>query len=123
MEENNIPGEAVMETSEPSLKTNVLALASVITGALAVPSLCCYYAGVIPGIAAIILGAIGLKQLKERMDTEKGKGLAIAGIVLGSLAIAFAAISFLFIGTLTLAGPSIGNVFSTVIEDLATPAP
>jgi hypothetical protein len=56
---------------------NTLAIVSLVLGIL-----CC-----MPfSIGAIITGAIAIKQI-DNNPMEKGKGLAVAGIVLGSLAI------------------------------------
>jgi hypothetical protein len=55
------------------------------TNSLAIAALCCaigqVIAGPIAGIAAIVLGAISLKQI--RLSGEDGRGLAITGLVLG----------------------------------------
>jgi hypothetical protein len=54
--------------------TNPLAIASLITGAL-----CC-----MPfPIAAVITGFLAIRQVDQSQGAQKGKGLAIAGIVLG----------------------------------------
>ncbi len=52
-------------------------------------------------LAAIILGAIGLKQINK--DGGKGKGLAIAGIVLGSIVVLLFILLFLLLGAFLLA--------------------
>jgi len=41
------------------------------------------------GIVPIVLGAIDLSRIKNGLSSEKGKGLDIAGIVLGAIAILF----------------------------------
>jgi hypothetical protein len=43
--------------------------------------------GPIPGIAALILGLIGLNQINKSPQTTTGKPLAIVGIVTGSLSL------------------------------------
>src|SRR6185437_15544268 len=56
------------------------------TNTLAIISLVCAIVSVVFGIlsiVAIILGALGLKQITAR--GEKGRGLAIAGLVIGIL--------------------------------------
>ena len=53
-------------------------------------SCCCYALSIMLGIAAIVLGIIGLKKEK------KGKGFAIAGIVTGAVGLSFAIIMFVF---------------------------
>ncbi|HEY5359477.1 MAG TPA: DUF4190 domain-containing protein [Streptosporangiaceae bacterium] len=57
------------------------------TNPLAIASLCCgigqVLLGVLAGIPAIVLGVIALNQIRKR--GERGRGLAIAGLVLGIL--------------------------------------
>ncbi len=52
---------------------------------LAVAALCCGLLGIFPlaAIAAIVLGIVALSQLRRRI--QRGRGMAIAGIVLGGL--------------------------------------
>jgi hypothetical protein len=57
-------------------QTNGLAIASLVCGVL-----CC-----LPfNLAAIITGVIALNQINEGGNTQKGRELAIGGIVLGAL--------------------------------------
>jgi hypothetical protein len=64
-----------------------IAIASLILGLVGVMlGLLCWMP--FPGIIAVILGIIALKQMKTAPDPT-GRGLAIAGIVLGSANIAF----------------------------------
>ena len=71
---------AQLEGTQPV--TNTLAIVSLVAGIV-----CC-----IPGVsplAAIVTGAIALSQINQNPGTQKGKGLAIAGIVLGCLTALF----------------------------------
>ena len=43
--------------------------------------------GPVPGVAAIILGAVALSQIKKSPQTTGGKPLAIVGIVTGGLTV------------------------------------
>jgi hypothetical protein len=56
---------------------------------LAIAALCCgigqILIGILAGIPALILGIIALNQIKTR--GESGRGMAIAGIVLGAIGI------------------------------------
>jgi len=61
-----------------------LAVASLITGILGLVFGCF---GPIPGVAAIILGAMALSQIKKSPLTTGGKPLAIVGIVTGGLTV------------------------------------
>lgn len=86
--------------SSQSEKTNILALVSVVSGGLALlsalVSLVLSFLAAVPGficasvsglfaLAAIVTGIIGLVQVNREGNTEKGKGLAIAGLALGVL--------------------------------------
>jgi hypothetical protein len=57
------------------------------TNPLAIAALCCsigqVIAGPFAGIAAIVLGAISLKQI--RVSGEDGRGMAMTGLILGIL--------------------------------------
>lgn len=90
-------------------KTNSLCIASLAT-ALAplvltwIPIL--QWFGLLSSIAAIILGAMGLKKVKESNGAETGKGLAVAGIVIGAVDI------LLFIIVVIIAGLIVGNLIN-----------
>ncbi len=58
-----------------------MAIASLVLGIVGV-TCCCL---VIPGPLAVILGWMGIKQI-DRDPSFKGRGMAIAGIVLGAVA-------------------------------------
>jgi len=64
-----------------------IALASMITGIAGVLLASCF--GPVPGIAALVLGLVALSQIKKSPEKYSGKGMAIAGIVIGSLTIVF----------------------------------
>jgi hypothetical protein len=65
----------------PPEKTNMLAVWSMICGIVGV--FCCQ---IIIGPLALILGIVGLSQIKKNPH-EKGSGMAITGIILGILAL------------------------------------
>lgn len=70
------PPQQVTYASGTHVKSNPLAIASLICGCiLCVPFL--------PGIAAIVTGAIGMRKARDPAVT--GKGMAIAGLTLGVL--------------------------------------
>ena len=64
-----------------------LALASMITGIAGVLLASCF--GPVPGIVALVLGLVALSQIKKSPEKFGGKGMAIAGIVIGSLTVVF----------------------------------
>jgi len=72
-------------TTQPvkATKTNVMAIVALIAGISFIPTL------------GVIFGHIALSQIK--MTKENGRGLAIAGLVLGYVVVGFWAIIILFI--------------------------
>jgi hypothetical protein len=64
----------------PETKTNVLSIVSLVTGILGLVTACC--SGILAP-AAVITGWIGLAQIKK--TGEKGKGMAIAGLITGGI--------------------------------------
>lgn len=67
--------------STPQRKTNGLAVASLVLGIL-------WVCGV-GSILALIFGYMGKKQIDESQGQQEGRGMAIAGIVLGWIGVAF----------------------------------
>lgn len=65
----------------PALRTNGLAIASLVCGIL---GLC---TGIV-SIVAVIFGHISLGQIKRSGNMEQGRGMAIAGLILGYIGIA-----------------------------------
>jgi hypothetical protein len=79
--------------------------------------ICCGLA-LLMNLVALVLGIIGLVQLKSRPE-QTGKGWAITGIVFGGLSILLICLSpILGTAILALLGPTIGNVFSEVNNGL-----
>lgn len=84
------------------------------TSGLAIASLVCGIAGIVscflPGIAAVICGHMALKQMADPNARVTGRGMAVAGLVLGYLSILVMAalIALIFIGAVfgnTSGGP------------------
>jgi hypothetical protein len=67
-----------------SNQNNTFGLLSMIFGIVAIPLLCCFYIGAAVGVAAVVLGVIGLG--KANRGEADNKGMSIAGIVCGSVA-------------------------------------
>jgi hypothetical protein len=74
---------------QPAPRTNPLALTGMILGILSVTLVCCCL-GMPFNLAAIICSTIGLVQIRRDPQREQGKGLAIAGLVLGLLSLLLA---------------------------------
>jgi type II secretory pathway pseudopilin PulG len=68
---------------EQKKKTLGLAIGSLVCGCFFIIPLI----GLILGIVAIVLGIIALVTISKNSDTLKGKGLAIAGIVMGGISV------------------------------------
>ena len=64
---------------------NTFGLLSMIFGIVSIPLLCCLYIGVPIGIAALVLGIIGLN--KANRGEADNKGMAIAGVVCGGIGV------------------------------------
>ena len=45
--------------------------------------------GPVPGIVALVLGLVALSQIKKSPEKYTGKGMAMAGIVIGAVNVAF----------------------------------
>jgi len=72
-------------------QSNGLATASMIVGIVSITCL-----GPLPGVAAIILGAVALSQMKKNPESVGGRPQAITGIVTGSLSVVIYAVIIIF---------------------------
>lgn len=66
-------------------KTNGLAVAALVLGIVGIPLMMT----VLPGLLALVFGILGVQQTSSR--GQAGKGMAIAGIVLGAIAVGISA--------------------------------
>ena len=74
-----------------SPSTNGLAIASLVLGVL--------FCTLIGGVVAVILGNVALGQIARSQGAQGGRGLAIAGIVLGWIGVTILAIlAFTWLG-------------------------
>jgi len=80
----------------PAARTNGFAVAALVLGVL--------FCLIITAVLAVIFGNVALGRIEASNGTEKGRGLAIAGIVLGWIGIALLAIA-----ALVWLGYGIGN--------------
>jgi hypothetical protein len=68
-------------------KTSGKAIASLVTGILALPGICCWPLGLVLGIVGIVLGVLSRKEIEGSQGQVKGAGLALAGLICGAVAI------------------------------------
>lgn len=77
-------------TAPVAQRTNGLAIASLVLGLVWV-----YWIG---SILAIIFGHVALSQIKKSGSTQGGRGMAIAGLVLGYVSIVLSILFFVWLG-------------------------
>jgi hypothetical protein len=68
--------------------TNGKAIASLVTSLIGLA--CC----MLPGIVGIILGVMAMREIKQ--TGQEGHGMALAGVIIGGVALAFGAIGIVF---------------------------
>ena len=78
------PPMAIPRTPAPNQQ---LAAASMIVGLAGILLSWCF--GPVPGVVALVLGLVALSQIKKSPEKYGGRGMAIAGIVIGALTVAF----------------------------------
>ena len=76
---------------------NPLAIASLALGVFSMTIGLCCYLGLGTGPIAIILGIVAMTQMKDNPSQSAGKGMAIAGIATGSIALGIVLLLF-FLG-------------------------
>jgi uncharacterized membrane protein len=119
------PINAAYPTAE---KTNALAIISMILGILGVVTSCpaVFFPFLLLcngpfSLAALITGLISLNQIKKTGETEKGRGMAIAGTVLG-VVVVLAACAYTVLVLLVVFGvislPFISNAVNSVYPGL-----
>lgn len=69
-----------------SQKTNGLAIASLVVSLAGLPMVFCYGVGGLLGLVGAILGHVAQRQVRER--GEGGRGLALAGVIIGWVTLA-----------------------------------
>lgn len=73
-------------------KTNGFAIASMVLGIVSIPLVCCCYIGALPAVLAIVFGFVARNKISNSNGSEKGNGMALAGIILGFAALAIIAV-------------------------------
>ncbi|MCC6435147.1 MAG: DUF4190 domain-containing protein [Acidimicrobiales bacterium] len=84
--------------------TDNLAIASLITGLVSiVAAFACCLGGLI-GVAAVVLGVMSRKRIGQSNGLQSGSGLALAGIITGSIGTVLGLLSLAFFGFLFTLG-------------------
>jgi hypothetical protein len=86
-----------------AVTTNGMAIASLVLGTLWL-----YWIG---SVLAVVFGHVGLRQIK-RDPYQGGRGMAVAGLVLGYLGVAMLALTVLFLVAAGLSAPTSPGVRS-----------
>jgi hypothetical protein len=66
---------------------NSLAIASLVTGILAIPGSCCCYSSLPLGLAAVVMGVVALSRSKSSPEQFGGRHQALAGVICGAVAL------------------------------------
>ncbi len=94
-----------VETSKPAVqKFNIFAILGLVAGCISFvgspASFCCFCIGILSplvGVVGIVLSIIGLVQINQNSATQKGKGLAIGGLLVSILAVLISIAYFIFL--------------------------
>jgi Domain of unknown function (DUF4190) len=90
------PVYAPVGMSPPSARYSGMAIAGFVLSLVAL--LPCFWIWIqVPGVLGVIFSAVGLRAIKQHQ--RRGRGLAIAGLVVGIIAIAIAALFTLYLYT------------------------
>jgi hypothetical protein len=82
-----------------------MSIASLVLGIIGIPS--CIY--VIPSVLALVFGYVGRNQIDRAGGTEGGRGMAIAGIILGWIGVGLAIAFWVIIIIVAIASSSSDN--------------
>ena len=105
MEEEQKPEEVqpqVIGAPATEERPSGLAITALVLGIVAI--VCSWVMGLnfALGIAALVIGIIEFKKIKEKQSSEKGKVMALTGIILGAIGI-FGAIIYVIVIAVTAA--------------------
>lgn len=85
---------------QPTNPTNTMSIVSLIVSCVSL------FTGGLLAIVGVILGHIGLKQIKQ--NNEEGRGLALTGLIIGYVQIAFVVLAVIFFLFLIVVGAASG---------------
>lgn len=70
----------------PRPRQNTMGLVSLILGIASVPLVLCYPLGLLAGVAAVVLGTLGVRKANQGLASNRGQ--AIAGLACGAAGVA-----------------------------------
>jgi hypothetical protein len=73
-----------------------MAIGSLVASIVGVPLMFLCYTGILGAIVGIVLGIIAINQIKQ--SGEEGRGLAIAGIIIGAVTLLLVTVVLIIIG-------------------------
>ncbi|MBR9702683.1 hypothetical protein GOV10_01480 [Candidatus Woesearchaeota archaeon] len=99
-------------------KTSVFAILSLIVAILSLFVAWIPLMGLFPALLAIILGIVGIVVVQKNKGTLDGKGLAIAGVVIGGISLIIALVAIIITGVFIVAvGETINEMEQMEIEE------
>ncbi len=96
-------------------KLSLLALFSLILGIMGFIGSCAAPFNLPLAIAAIVCGHLGLLRIKASLGTITGKGLALAGLIIGYISLLFAIIFLVF---LLMGLSALGSDLESILQDV-----
>jgi len=89
----------------PPRQTCGLAIASLVLSIVSVPTLCCCGAGLVAAVLAIVFGHMAIGQIRRSEGRLNGKGLAVAGLVIGYASVALQILAVIFLVASAILSP------------------
>ncbi|MGD9704230.1 MAG: DUF4190 domain-containing protein [Acidimicrobiia bacterium] len=89
------PGYTAYSAANVPQKTNGMSIASLVLSLVGV--IPCFWGLQVPGLLGVIFGLVGRSQIKKSNGTQKGKGLAIAGLTVGIVLLVICAVVWAYI--------------------------
>ena len=106
-----VPGGARSAGAAGGTRNNGLAIASLVCGLF-------FFVYGIPAVLAVVFGHVALSQIKRSDGAQTGRGMAIAGLVLGYGGIALVAVVIVL--GVVIANDDDGVVFGVDVDDLTS---
>lgn len=96
----------------PQKSTNGKAIGALVCGIVALVMLAACFPLALPlGIAAVVLGVMGRREVEQSAGNQTGTGMGLAGIITGGLGILGAVVAVVLIIILVAAGNSMDSVY------------